>query len=102
MKTIDIRRENFEAIFARVEGLRALCWFALAKHGPGTTRQIAEWTGLDLLTVRPRVTELCDLGFAYLADKHKREGVYAARDYAQAQAWHAAQRADARQLEMAL
>lgn len=89
MKTIDIKRANFSEIFAQVEGLRALCWFALGKYGPGTTRQIADWTGLDLLTVRPRVTELCDLGFAYLSGRVGREGVYAARDYAEAAAHHA-------------
>lgn len=102
MNTTQIKTENFEAIFARVQGLRALCWFALAKHGPGTTRQIAGWTGLDLLTVRPRVTELCDLGFARLAGKQKREGIYMACTYEQARAHYLSQNPASRQTSLPL
>lgn len=57
----------------------------------GLGNLLARAARIDLLTLRPRITELCDLGFAYLAGKTGREGVYAARTYAEAAAHHAAQ-----------
>lgn len=100
MKTTDIRRAAFEEIFAQVKDLRRVAWFLLKKHGPGTTRELSRVGGMDLLTLRPRVTELCQLGFAYLAGRAGKEGVYAARDYEQAREWLAEQ--NDRQLELSM
>lgn len=102
MRTVDLRNENFEALFARVTELRFAAWAALKMYGPGTTREIAAASRMDLLTFRPRVTELCDLGFAYLAGRAGREGVYAARDYEEARAWHAEATGGDRQLELSI
>ena len=98
MKTTDIRRAAFDEVFAQIKDLRMGAWLVLKEHGPGTTREVARASGMDLLTLRPRVTELCQLGFAYLAGRAGKEGVYAARDYEQAREWMAEQ-AD-RQLEL--
>ena len=59
-----IRDLNWQQLQERVSGLRATVHEALRMHGPCTTRQLAARAGLDILTVRPRVTELCQLGFA--------------------------------------
>lgn len=79
MKPIDIRNENWESVRGRASGLRLVVWDALAKRGPATTRQLAEFAGIDLLTVRPRVTELVELGLVEIVGKvHRGEGLYAA------------------------
>lgn len=102
MNTIDIKRASFQEVFAQIEGLRFLVWAALKKHGPCTTRQLAEYAELDILTVRPRVTELCDLGFAELSGKAGREGLYRARTYIEAAKHHAALSPNERQLYLAI
>jgi predicted ArsR family transcriptional regulator len=80
MQPIDYRNETWEDVQKRVEGLRRQVYHALQKHGPCTTRQLAEKCGIDLLTVRPRVTELYQLGLAQLANPEPGggEGVYQA------------------------
>ena len=59
-----IRDLNFRDILGRLCGLRVSVYEALLEHGPCTTRQLAEASGIDILTVRPRVTELYQLGLA--------------------------------------
>lgn len=78
MKPVDIRNENWEGLRERVAGLRLIVWQALRQHGPCTTRALAAAAGIDILTVRPRVTELVQLGFADLLEERGGEGVYAA------------------------
>lgn len=86
MKPIDYRNANFEEI---LEGLTESCqevWEAWRKHGPGTTREIAEKSGIDLLTLRPRTTDLFQVGFVVLVDtaKKSRQGQYRAASEAEA------------------
>lgn len=100
MKTIDIKRANFEEIFGQINELRFVVWVALKMYGPGTTREVARASNMDILTFRPRVTELCQLGFAYLVGRAGKDGVYAARNYEEARAWHEEQtRGYGRQME---
>lgn len=84
MNPADIRDLNWQQLRERVSGLRAEVHFALQREGPCTTRQLAEKTGLDLLTVRPRVTELVALGFAECTGRAAGEGIYRARSYDEA------------------
>jgi hypothetical protein len=73
MKPSEIRDANYEQI--RATWLAAKRWdvyCAFLKHGPGTTRQVATESGIDLLTLRPRVTELCEFGFVVLAEGEPR------------------------------
>jgi predicted transcriptional regulator len=67
MQPIDYRNETWEDVQKRVEGLRRAVYYALRQHGPCTTRELAQKSGIDLLTVRPRVTELHQIGFVELA-----------------------------------
>lgn len=86
MKPIDYRDATWEAIRENVSGLREAVWRAFAEWGPGTTRFISEKSGIDILTLRPRATELYQLGFLKLHEESAvksqegqgHEGIYAA------------------------
>jgi hypothetical protein len=76
MKPVDIRNETWADIAARVDGDRRAVYDGLTRHGPATTRALAAAMGWDPFNVRPRVTELCQIGLARLAGRRRREGVY--------------------------
>lgn len=80
----DIRDLNWQQIQERVSGLREAVHSSLLGFGPCTTRQLATKMGVDLLTVRPRVTELVELNFAECTGRDSGEGVYRALSYAEA------------------
>jgi hypothetical protein len=42
--------------------MRKACYEAWVVYGPGTTREVAAKAGIDLLTFRPRSTELLQVG----------------------------------------
>lgn len=88
MKPIDFRNESFEQVRERVDGLRAMVLGAWAMHGPCTTRELADRSGISILTLRPRTTELVELGFVRLAEHQpvKGEGTYRAATPAEAAA----------------
>lgn len=90
MKPIDYRDATFKDIQARLHGDRSSVLEALQIHGPTTTRHLAEAMGCDILNVRPRVTELVQLGLVELVpadpDGPKREGVYRALTLPEAEA----------------
>lgn len=88
MNATEIRDLNWHDIQAQVTGLRASVHAALLRHGPCTTRQLAEASGLSILTVRPRVTELSELGFALCTGREGKEGVYRAYTPDEAEALH--------------
>ncbi len=89
MQPIQIRDMNWQQLQERISGLRQTVHEALRMHGPCTTRQLAERARLDLLTVRPRVTELVELGFAVCTGREGGEGVYRACSYHEAASEHA-------------
>jgi predicted transcriptional regulator len=76
MQPIDYRNNTWFDIQAKLEGSRARIYNALMIHGPCTTRELASRIGMDILTVRPRVTELCQLVLAQCTDEEGREGNY--------------------------
>jgi hypothetical protein len=86
MKPIDFRNETFAQVQERVVGARAVVLAAFQKHGPCTTKQLAELSGLSLLTLRPRTTELVELGLVVLAEAQaeKGEGTYRAATHSEA------------------
>lgn len=86
MKPADYRNETWESLQSRMkDSLRAVL-AAWRTHGPGTTREVAARSGIDLLTFRPRTTDLQQLGFVTLADEkfHGHEGIYRAFSEAEA------------------
>lgn len=83
MKPIDYRNTTFNELKGQLHGMRVAAYEAYLDHGPGTTRQVAEASGMDILTLRPRTTELLQLGFLELVpekeDGHRsKEGTYRA------------------------
>lgn len=76
MKAVDIRNENWGDIQARLAGDRLTVWQALRVAGQRTTRELAADMGWDILRVRPRVTELYQLGLIQCIGKRKGEGLY--------------------------
>lgn len=90
MKAIDYRDCTFRDIQARLHGDRASVLEALQLHGPATTRDLARAMEWDILSVRPRVTELVQLGLAELVPEPDgrtcREGSYRALSTSEAEA----------------
>jgi hypothetical protein len=80
MKPIDYRNETFEMVQARgLVNERLKIYEAFRKYGPGTTRAIARASRIDILNLRPRATELYQLGFLkLLGEVPGNEGVYRA------------------------
>ena len=79
MNTAEIILDNWEAVQGRLVDDRSLIHsHLLASARPQTTAEMAAGIGLSILSVRPRVTELCQLGFVELAGKSGREGMYSA------------------------
>jgi predicted transcriptional regulator len=84
MKPIDYRNATWQDIRDRLDKNRREVWRALHARGPSTTRELASHMAWDILNVRPRVTELVQLGFAKLemdngrAVRRDHEGVYSA------------------------
>ncbi|MEO5915597.1 MAG: hypothetical protein ABIS50_15290 [Luteolibacter sp.] len=78
MNTTDPRDMTWEEIRSGLQGAREEIWNWLFKSGPSTTTAIADGTGIGLLTVRPRVSELAVLGFVKCTGRMKREGIYQA------------------------
>ena len=87
MEPVDYRNATWLEIQGKLEGHRARVYQALILHGPITTRDLSARIGIDILTVRPRVTELCQLGLARCTEEeHCREGRYLAIPIHQAKA----------------
>lgn len=90
MKPIDYREATFSEIKGRLHGDRLTVLEALQLHGPTTTRNLARTMEWDILSVRPRVTELVQLGLAEIVPDSQgrpaREGLYRALTTAEAEA----------------
>lgn len=102
MTPIDYKLETWESLQDRLRGLRGRVLSALAKHGPCTTRELARRAGMDILTVRPRVTELLQLGWAVCTDGEGGEGIYRAASYAEARRMFETEAARARDAQLTL
>ena len=89
MKTTDIRDENFTHLCATLDDRRATVLRYLAVYGPCTTRHLAQLSTLDILSVRPRVTELVQMGLVELRERVRGEGVYAVRSQREWEQWQA-------------
>lgn len=87
MNTSDYRDKTWEQIQGHLIDDRMKVYHSLSVWGPVTTRRLAELSGTDILTVRPRVTELVQMGLARLADippARREPGVSAREGYYEA------------------
>ena len=101
MKPVDYRNETFAGIKGRLFGQRLAVYEAWKQFGPCTTAQLAERSGLSILTLRPRTTELFQLGLVICTGGHS-EGIYRAASEFEARAAFDAAKRDAcrEQLQM--
>lgn len=93
MKPIDIRDENWNSLQLKLREIQASVLVAWKIHGPGTTRDVSERAGMDLLTFRPRTTELYQLGLVECSGVSEGQGIYRVRTEQAWQAWALAHRA---------
>lgn len=97
----DFRNATFESLHGSIEGLRLAAYQAWLAHGPGTTRAVAAKCGMDLLTFRPRTTELVELGLVRVQHSpggETHEGVYCATGRDEWQQWREARVSGQQQL----
>lgn len=92
MKAVEIRDANFEQLRGGLREKLRRVYEAFAAAGPCTTRQLAEATGMDILSVRPRATDLERLGLlalrgAVTGPGGRREGLWAVTTRAEWEAW---------------
>ena len=89
MNPTDIRNDTFHTQSAQWPRLRRDVWHALrACREPIDTLTLSERCGISLLSVRPRVSALCQLGFVACVGRNERGGLYVARSDAEIEAAH--------------
>lgn len=86
MSPINYRDATWRDIQGRLCSLRASVYEALLEFGPCTTRELTKYCDIDLLSIRPRMTELVQLGFAVCLDERGTEGTYRALTVTEAEA----------------
>ena len=89
----DLRSVGFSEVRERLTGNRLTVYEALLTRGPSTGSELAAFMRWTVLSVRPRVTELCDCYHA-TATGERRDGehVFRAVQPAEAMAMHEAAR----------
>jgi hypothetical protein len=78
VSTIDLRNATFQSLQENIHAMSAMVLQAWRTHGRGTTRLVAEMARIDLLTFRPRTTELVQIGLVKLIGRIGTEGLYEA------------------------
>ena len=78
MIPIDYRNANWTELSVRLQGARQQVYKLLQQHGPCTTRELAIASCRDVCSVRPRITELVELGLAACEGGAGKEGRYRA------------------------
>lgn len=78
MKPVDLRNLTWREIQPHITADLWRVHEAWKTYGPGTTREVADLSGISIFTLRPRTCDLHKLCLVVLADKRgKGEGVYA-------------------------
>lgn len=75
-----VKREQLKRLDHKLRGMRLEIYRSWRLFGPKTTKELADRTGLSLLTLRPRTTELLQLGLLKQLGMLDGEGVYEAVD----------------------
>lgn len=78
MNATEPRNQTWERIQADLPERMARVLVAWRGFGIGTTRELAQWSYLDILNVRPRTSELCKAGLVECVGVRHGEGIYRA------------------------
>lgn len=78
MLPTDIRDQTWDEIRGRITGQRLAVYEGYRAHGPCTTLHLASRICLSGYTVRPRTTELFQVGLVRLVGRDRGQGIYAA------------------------
>ena len=92
MNPIDFSKQTFADLQPLLDQRRAEVHAAWLAHGPTTTAGLAEAAGIPILTLRPRSTELYQLGLLELVGNEGHSGIYRARTLAGWEAYVTEQR----------
>lgn len=90
MKPADLRNATWAEVQTHLGEDLLRVHAAYLEHGPGTTRQLSEKSGISLLTLRPRTTDLYQLGLVECTGRTGSEGIYSHVPHATAAARWAA------------
>ena len=78
LDTEELKRDNWRSMRPQLPEMLIRCYEAWKVHGPGSTKDIAAHSGIPLLTLRPRTTQLYKLGYVRLVGRLNRDGIYRA------------------------
>lgn len=92
MKPIDLRNATWTSLQTDIQGRLISAYQAWLAHGPGTTREVAGRAAWDILSLRPRTTDLYHAGLVELIGQRRGQGIYRARTQAEWETWAAGQR----------
>jgi hypothetical protein len=102
MTSTELRDLNFQQLQARISGMKTQVYDALLKHGPATTTELAERSGIWIFNLRPRVSDLLVLGLAECVGRKEGHGIYRGVPQAEWEAEQARTRALPKAEQMAL
>lgn len=74
-----LRNANYLEMVDLLTGRREAVLRALRELDQATTRELAQHMGRDVLSVRPRISELVDLDLVEFVARKGKDGVYRAR-----------------------
>ena len=90
MTPADLRNTNWDRLQSGLQGRLLEIYHVWKTHGPGTTRAVAARSSRDILSLRPRTTDLYKLGLVDLIGSVPGDGgVYRARDRSEWETWQA-------------
>jgi hypothetical protein len=87
VKPIDLRNATWSILQAGLNARLQDVYRIWCQHGPGTTRSVAIRSGCDILSLRPRTTDLYHLGMVELTGRTGNEGIYQARRQSDWELW---------------
>ena len=87
MKAIDIRNASWSSIQASLHHRLAAAYQVWCSYGPGTTRDVSQRSGWDILSLRPRTTDLYKLGLVELVGRRGDGGIYKVRPQSDWESW---------------
>lgn len=96
----ECRNETYERIKPQLNRQCEAVYNAYLQYGASTTIGMANASGISLLTLRPRVTDLMKMGAIECVGRAHGHGIYRARTPDEWQAWIEAQKMGQGELEL--